>query len=1053
MMCAAILILAGAWLLSPLAAQDLATSASLATRPAYSEPVVLASKNGVLELSLTAHQGQVKLDTVADPVAGALVYAYSVQQGTASDGQMSGDNSYPAPTLQVFPGEKLIVHLNNGLANLSIRDYYNPAFTAKGHAVPTYPEPLSDSPTNLHVHGLHVSPSGQSDNVLLEIPANATNTYVYDIPKSMPQGAYWYHSHLHTLTAQQTYAGMAGYLMIGHTDGNLPQVAKYHIPVRNMELQYNGVFDRADGLAHLNNLNWSQWASTLATPAPGTLANGTYRPLLAPTNFLESKKGTQYFTVWYTGPLSIYNTRGMFEFIPSNLQSFKANPGQSVGNDVPANPALPDYERDVQFTVNGEFEPNLPSKPGQTEIWVLANTTDIAYITVELTETATGNHPKLAVVGEDGNPSPAVHYPPTHDGTQLVIPSGSRFAVAVTMPKTGNLIMEMPPIGHGARTLSSRGILYTNDGTPNPPAALGTISVLPSAISYIDGFFVFPTQTLLKAVPDQGDGTTVSFTDGEKLQAYSSFVDLSRVKPDVKRKLVIGGGFLNTQASMNDPKAFVYSFDDNMFPNIPLIQPRLGSTEEWTFVNENNDEHPIHVHVNDFQVVRLSDPTTGMTTKNDMWGEDNANVPAPTMDAQGNTVTPGTMTIRTKFEDFLGTFVVHCHRLNHEDNGLMAIINVIPARSTYAVAVPGSPGTPARVKVYDGNGDRLIATVTPFPGFEGTPSVAMGDLTGDGILDLIVGAGKGAPPHVVAYSGASSARGGPFQTEIARFDAFANTARGGVSVAAALIDGTDRDDIVVGSGPGIPDQVNVYRSTLPATLGTAPATFSNFRPYANDSSGVSLAGGMVDSTSGRDSIVTAPGPGAPAQVKVFRYSLMKPYVPPLPGEAASATEARKQKLCAPLLKKGPATTAAFMPFGSGYRGGMSLAVGWVAGTEGGAKSIIAGQLAGGVVKVFSSGSRLDGQPGLYLLDPAAHDDNIAFHAIASLTPFGGSGVRVASTSTTAGADLLVAGGPTGHAEVVKYRFVRATPHATTMQARSVSRVETPGSPQASIGGD
>ena len=96
---------------------------------------------------------------------------------------------------------------------------------------------------------------------------------------------------------------------------------------------------------------------------------------------------------------------------------------------------------------------------------------------------------------------------------------------------------------------------------------------------------------------------------------------------------------------------------------------------------------------------------------------------------------------------------MHCHRLNHEDNGLMALINVIPAVSTYAVAVPGAPGKPAEVRVYDGNGDRLVATVTPFPGFEGSVSVAMGDVDDDGVLDLIVGAGKGHAPEVVAYSG------------------------------------------------------------------------------------------------------------------------------------------------------------------------------------------------------------------------------------------------------------------------------------------------------------
>ena len=47
---------------------------------------------------------------------------------------------------------------------------------------------------------------------------------------------------------------------------------------------------------------------------------------------------------------------------------------------------------------------------------------------------------------------------------------------------------------------------------------------------------------------------------------------------------------------------------------MPLIQPRLNSVEEWRFVNYNNDEHPIHVHVNDFQVTEYYDPTTGLRT-------------------------------------------------------------------------------------------------------------------------------------------------------------------------------------------------------------------------------------------------------------------------------------------------------------------------------------------------------------------------------------------------------------------------------------------------------
>ena len=170
---------------------------------------------------------------------------------------------------------------------------------------------------------------------------------------------------------------------------------------------------------------------------------------------------------------------------------------------------------------------------------------------------------------------------------------------------------------------------------------------------------------------------------------------------------MISGGFLNNMASTDDPKAFVYAFDGGAFPNVPLIQPRLDSVEEWRFVNHNNDEHPIHVHVNDFQVIEYFDPTTGLRTGPDKFAIDNANVPAPTMQADETVIQPGILAIRTRFDEYTGLYVMHCHRLNHEDNGLMALINVIPAVSIYAVAIPGAPARPAEVRLYDGNGDRL----------------------------------------------------------------------------------------------------------------------------------------------------------------------------------------------------------------------------------------------------------------------------------------------------------------------------------------------------------
>jgi FtsP/CotA-like multicopper oxidase with cupredoxin domain len=174
------------WLGTPVPAQVAASRVTSPVAAEFHEPVTLASKDGVLEVRLIARQGAARLDTAAAPVKNFLLFDYEVIRGTASDGQMSGGSLYPAPTLQVFPGETMIIHLENRLSDLTIRDYFSPQYTAKGETVPIYPEQMTSSPLNLHIHGVHISPRGNADNVLLHIPAGMSNTYTYNIPKSMP---------------------------------------------------------------------------------------------------------------------------------------------------------------------------------------------------------------------------------------------------------------------------------------------------------------------------------------------------------------------------------------------------------------------------------------------------------------------------------------------------------------------------------------------------------------------------------------------------------------------------------------------------------------------------------------------------------------------------------------------------------------------------------------------------------------------------------------------------------------------------------------------------
>ena len=75
------------------------------------------------------------------------------------------------------------------------------------------------------------------------------NTYTYEIPLNMPQGLYWYHCHLHGLTAAQVYTGLVGLLEVGRTDATCRSSPKEHShPQHGSTVDF--FFDRAGGLAN-----------------------------------------------------------------------------------------------------------------------------------------------------------------------------------------------------------------------------------------------------------------------------------------------------------------------------------------------------------------------------------------------------------------------------------------------------------------------------------------------------------------------------------------------------------------------------------------------------------------------------------------------------------------------------------------------------------------------------------------------------------------------------------------------------------------------------------
>lgn len=178
---------------TPMASPGAATPVPFVSGLPLQEPRELRSENGRLDVEFAAQYGPATMG--GSPVT---TFAYNGES--------------PGPTLRLRPGETLGVTVSNRL----------------------------DQPTNLHTHGLHISPSGNSDNVLLHIMPGETFQFEFTIPSDGISGLdipgfYWYHPHIHGFTAPQTGGGMAGALIVEGGLDELPEIKD--LPERLLILQ------------------------------------------------------------------------------------------------------------------------------------------------------------------------------------------------------------------------------------------------------------------------------------------------------------------------------------------------------------------------------------------------------------------------------------------------------------------------------------------------------------------------------------------------------------------------------------------------------------------------------------------------------------------------------------------------------------------------------------------------------------------------------------------------------------------------------------------------
>lgn len=165
----------------------------------FRQPAVRRSRHRVLDVTLTAVPGVVDIGA-ARPVTTSTY-----------------DGGLPGSTWEIDPGDTLRIDLVNDLPPL------HPDGHEGGHTT-DIDRPHEWTTTNLHTHGLHVSPAGDGDNVFVTVEPGGRHHYEIEVPRDHPGGIFWYHPHRHGGVAQQVRGGMAGLIVVRGEIDRVPEV-------------------------------------------------------------------------------------------------------------------------------------------------------------------------------------------------------------------------------------------------------------------------------------------------------------------------------------------------------------------------------------------------------------------------------------------------------------------------------------------------------------------------------------------------------------------------------------------------------------------------------------------------------------------------------------------------------------------------------------------------------------------------------------------------------------------------------------------------------------
>ncbi len=533
-------------------------------------------------------------------------------------GAKAGD--FVAPTIRVAPGQQLKIDIANRLEPC----------TEKQRA-----DQACFNDTNIHTHGLWVSPSGASDNVLISIPPGGEHHYVYDVPVDHPAGTFWYHPHHHGSGFVQVGSGMAGALIV--TGNRVPTL------------------DR-----------------------PGDI-----------DILLKDERGRPYadrVLLFQQIQYGCFDDKGVIEGLVDEkkdyIRPFTCKAGRVGGIESFDHDS--NWQWSGRFTgINGKVQPLLEGfRAGAFERLRLIHggTRETIHIKIYRLEAAAPNlrTVKAADQGEwmrrhcTGQPLPLWQIALdglTRSGvrklSEAILFPGERMDVLARLPDPGLYCLVQDTSRQDSEKNNPSRMLAVVE-------ARGTARTVADADALLQADLVHSAERAMAGSGQEAVRSRVvgELRNGMKLASFVWHKSVGEGEVSGYREALVDIVETPKEASFRvNGRTYEHDRIDQVLP--------LGKAEEWRMISLNGN-HPLHMHVNPFQIVSITDPQGRdvIDPKSSAFDPDYAGLKGEWKDTV-MLKQDLRIAFRTRYERFTGDFVMHCHIMYHGDHGMMQNLRII----------------------------------------------------------------------------------------------------------------------------------------------------------------------------------------------------------------------------------------------------------------------------------------------------------------------------------------------------------------------------------------